>query len=65
MKKYNIVLEDMQDFVLASCQTLEKAKQYLKDIKKTDKYLQKQYNWSKLPKYLIKEEIIWKINLKN
>lgn len=58
MKKYNIVLEDMQDFVLASCQTLEKAKQYLKDIKKTDKYLQKQYNWSKLPKYLIKEEII-------
>lgn len=65
MKKYNIVLEDMQDFVLASCQTLEKAKEYLKDIKKTDKYLQKQYNWSKLPKYLIKEEIIWKINLKN
>lgn len=58
MKKYNIVLEDMQDFVLASCQTLEKAKEYLKDIKKTDKYLQKQYNWSKLPKYLIKEEII-------
>lgn len=58
MKKYNIVLEDMQDFVLASCQTLEKAKQYLKDIEKTDKYLQKQYNWSKLPKYLIKEELI-------
>lgn len=58
MKKYNIVLEDMQDFILASCQTLEKAKQYLKDIKKTDKYLQKQYNLSKLPKYLIKEEII-------
>lgn len=58
MKKYNIVLEDMQDFVLASCQTLEKAKEYLKDVKKTDKYLQKQYNWSKLPKYLIKEELI-------
>lgn len=58
MKKYNIVLEDMQDFVLASCQTLEKAKQYLKDMEKTDKYLQKQYNWSKLPKYLIKEELI-------
>lgn len=58
MKKYNIVLEDMQDFVLASCQTLEKAKEYLKTMKKTDKYLQKQYNWSKLPKYLIKEEII-------
>lgn len=58
MKKYNIVLEDMQDFVLASCQTLEKAKQYLKDMEKTDKHLQKQYNWSKLPKYLIKEELI-------
>lgn len=55
MFKYNIVLEDMPDFVLASCQTLEKAKQYLKDMEKTDKYLQKQYNWKKLPKYLIKE----------
>ena len=55
MKKYNIVLEDMQDFVLASCQSLEIAKKYLEDMKKTDKYLQKQYNWSKLPKYLIKE----------
>lgn len=56
MFKYNIVLEDMPDFVLASCQTLEKAKQYLKDMEKTDKYLQKLYNWKKLPKYLIKEK---------
>lgn len=55
MKKYNIVLENNQDFVLASCQSLEIAKKYLKDMEKTDKYLQKQYNWSKLPKYLIKE----------
>ena len=53
MKKYNIVLEDMQDFVLASCQTLEKAKEYLKDME--DKFLKKYYGWSKLPKYLIKE----------
>lgn len=55
MKKYNIVLEDMQDFVLASCQTLEKAKEYLKDMERTDKFLKKYYGWSKLPKYLIKE----------
>ena len=53
--KYNIVLEDMQDFVLASCQSLEIAEKYLKDIKKTDKYLKNYYGWSKLPKYLIKE----------
>ena len=26
--KYNIVLEDMQDFVLASCQSLEIAEKY-------------------------------------
>ena len=55
MKKYNIVLEDMQDFVLASCQSLEIAEKYLKDMKKTDEKLKKYYGWSKLPKYLIKE----------
>ena len=55
MKKYNIVLEDMQDFVLASCISLEKAQEYLKDIKRTDKKLKKYYNWSKLPKYKIIE----------
>lgn len=53
--KYNIVLEDNQDFVLASCNSLELARKYLKDIKKTDKYLQKYYKWQNLPKYLIKE----------
>lgn len=55
MKKFNIVLEDMQDFVLASCQSLEVAEKYLEDMKKTDKFLQKYYGWSNLPKYLIKE----------
>lgn len=55
MKKYNIVLEDNQEFILASCYSLEAAKKYLKDMKETDKKLQKYYNWSKLPKYLIKE----------
>jgi hypothetical protein len=58
MIKYSIVEVRDRELVLASCSTLKKAKQYLKDIKKTDKYLQKQYNWSKLPKYLIKEELI-------
>lgn len=55
MKKYNIVLKDNQDFILASCQSLELAQKYLKDMQKTDKKLQKYYNWSNLPKYLIKE----------
>lgn len=55
MKKYNIVLEDMQDFVLASCQSLEIAEKYLKDMKKRDKELKNYYGWSKLPKYIIKE----------
>ena len=53
--KYNIVLEDMQDLVLASCQSLEIAKKYLKDMKKRDKELKNYYGWSKLPKYIIKE----------
>ena len=55
MKKYNIILEDMEDFILASCISLEKAQEYLKDIKRTDKELKKYYNWSKLPKYKIIE----------
>ena len=55
MMKYNIVLEDNQDFVLASCQSLEAAEKYLKNMEETDKELQKYYNWSKLPKYVIKE----------
>ncbi len=55
--RYNIVLKDNKDFILASCKTLEFAKKYLKDIKETDKKLQKYYNWNKLPEYeIIKEE---------
>ena len=55
--RYNIVLKDNKDFILASCKTLEFAKKYLKDMKNTDKYLQKEYNWDKLPEYeIIKEE---------
>lgn len=50
---FNIVLEDKQDFVLASCHTLERAKKYLQEMKQTDKMLQKYYNWANLPKYKI------------
>lgn len=50
---YNIVLKDNESFVLASCQTLDRAKKYLKEMEKTDKYLCKYYNWSKLPSYKI------------
>lgn len=53
--KYNIVLKDNETFVLASCKTLDFAKKYLKDMKKTDRYLQKEYNWDKLPEYKIIE----------
>ena len=53
--KYNIVEEDNDDFILASCNTLELAKKYLKSMIKTDKKLQKYYNWSKLPVYKIIE----------
>ncbi len=53
--KYNIVLADNKDFVLASCNSKELAEKYLKNMKKTDKYLQKYYGWKQLPKYLIKE----------
>ena len=51
--KYNIVLKDNKDFILASCNSLELARKYLEDIKKTDLYLKDYYNWSKLPKYKI------------
>ena len=57
MKKYNIVLLDNQNFVLASCNSLEFAKKYLEEMKETDKELQKYYNWSKLPKYKIIEAV--------
>ena len=55
MKKYNIVQNDLPDIVLASCSSLEKAKEYLKNIKINDKYLQKIYDWKKLPEYKIIE----------
>jgi hypothetical protein len=53
--RYNIVLKNNENFVLASCKTLEFAKNYLKEIKKTDQILKKYYNWSSVPKYKIIE----------
>lgn len=55
MKKYNIVLKNNENFVLAQCNTLELAKSYLKEMKDTDKKLAKTYNWSKIPEYKIIE----------
>lgn len=55
--QYNVVLEDNQDFVLASCPTLKFAENYLKEMCKIDKQLAKCYNWSKIPKYKIIEII--------
>lgn len=55
MKRFNIVQEKNEDFILASCKSLEFAKNYLKEMKKTDKILKKYYNWSSVPKYKIIE----------
>lgn len=54
---YKIVLEDNPGYTLVgNIKTIETAKERLEEIIKTDKYLAKYYNWSKLPKYLILEE---------
>ena len=53
---YNIVLRDNENFILASCKTLQFAKKYLKEIKQTDKFLKEYYGWKKLPKYKIIKE---------
>ena len=55
MKRYNIVELGNEDFILASCPTLELAKKYLKDMYKTDEKLKKYYNWSRTPEYKIIE----------
>lgn len=53
--KYNIVQTNLLNIVMASCQTLEKAKEMLKDMEKTDIYLQKVYGWLERPEYKIIE----------
>lgn len=50
---YNIVLKDNLKFCLCSSPTLEIAKKRLEQIKENDKFLQKYYNWQKLPQYKI------------
>ena len=60
MKKFNIVEVGNEDFILASCPTLELAKKYLKEMYKTDKKLSKYYGWHYIPQY----EIITTLNLK-
>lgn len=58
MIRFNIVLKNNANFILASCESLELAKKYLKEMKKTDQILKKYYNWSSLPKYKIIESEI-------
>ncbi len=55
MKRFNIVQEKNEDFILASCKSLEFAKNYLKEMEKTNQTLKKYYNWSSVPKYKIIE----------
>lgn len=54
---YKIVLEDNPGYTLiGNIKDIETAKERLKEMIETDKYLAKYYNWSKLPRYLILEE---------
>lgn len=53
--RYNIVETNNPTIILASCQNLALATKMLKDMHKTDKYLQEYYGWKKLPKYQIIE----------
>ena len=53
MKKYNIVQKNNKNIVLCSCLSLEQAKKQLDEMIKTDKSLQKYYNWKNLPDYEI------------
>lgn len=55
--RYNIVLKDNKDFILASCKTLEEAERYLDDMAQTDKKLKTYYNWAKTPEYIIIKEV--------
>lgn len=51
--KYDIVLSDKKDFILASCQSLEIAEKRLADMYEVDKKLASYYKWEKLPQYEI------------
>jgi hypothetical protein len=54
---YKIVLEGNPGYTLiGNIKDIETAKERLKEMIETDKYLAKYYNWSKLPRYLILEE---------
>lgn len=55
--RYNIVEVGNEDFVLASCPTLQLANKYLKEMYDVDKKLYYYYGWSKLPKYKIIEKV--------
>lgn len=55
MKRFNIVEINKEDFVLASCPTMEIANERLLDMYKTDRELAKYYGWTKLPLYKIVE----------
>ena len=55
MIRFNIVEVGNEEIILASCPTLELAKKYLKEMIKTNKKLQKYYNWSRIPEYKIIE----------
>ena len=46
--KYDIVLSDKKDFILASCQSLEIAEKRLAEMYEVDKKLASYYKWEKI-----------------
>ena len=52
---YNIVEVGKENIILVSSNDLEFTKNYLKDIIKTNKFLAKYYNWTRIPEFKIVE----------
>lgn len=51
--KYNIVIKNEKDFILAQLNTKEEAEKRIEEMKKNDLSLQKYYNWDNVPEYEI------------
>lgn len=58
MVKYNIVLSENKNYIIATYTNLNSAKKFLKTMIKNNNIIRKKYKLNKLPKYeIIKEEI--------
>ena len=58
MVKYNIVLSENKNYIIATYTNLNSAKKFLKTMIKNNNIIRKKHKLNKLPKYeIIKEEI--------